>query len=309
MEVPGMTRSGAAVAEGHTAVKEYDFKSPGRLGNEKTGQIRLAHSVQARRIGIGMGNLLRDSVVASVEAVEELGCPQMIESIQSPCVAFRFAAESLETNGLIDIEPALAFSFLDRLLGGKGLPLEEVRELTSIEKRVMRKTGEALLREIAAVWKPVTDLKVTLNQIVSKRGDIQGYPTSESFVVVKLHVKTSAAEGTIRIAYPYTMLVPLLRSQAPATPTVAKAYNREQVARQLGPVHIPISAALGVSMIGMRNVLDIEKGDVLVLDNQVTDEVIVSIGGRKAFWGRPGSHRGKLAVKITRTIKEGGKGE
>ena len=309
MEVPGMTRSDAAVAEGPTAVREYDFKSPGRLGNEKTDQIRLAHSVQARRIGIGLGNLLRDSVVASVEAVEELGCPQMIESIQSPCVVFRFAAESLEANGLIDIEPTLAFSFVDRLFGGKGLPLEEARELTSIEKRVIRKTGEVLLREIAAVWKPVTDLKMILNQIVSKRCDIQGYPSSESFVVVKLQIKTSATDGTIRIAYPYTMLAPMVRVQSPAAPPVAKTRNREQIARQLGPVLIPVSAALGVSMIGMRNILDIEKGDVLLLDNQVTDEVIVNIGGRKAFWGRPGSHRGNLAVKITRTIKEGGKGE
>jgi flagellar motor switch protein FliM len=307
MEAPSMTRSDAAVADSDNIVREYDFKNPGRLGNEKTDQIQLAHSVQARRIGIGLGNLLRDSVIASVEAAEELGCPQLIESIPSTCVAFKLAGESLETNCLIDIDPALAFSFVDRLFGGKGLPLEELRELTSIEKRVMRKAGDILALEIAAIWKPVADLKMTLKQVVSKRDDIEGYPSNESFIVVRLHVKTGAAEGTIRIAYPYTMLAPLLGMMSPAPAATTKAHDKEQVARQLGPVPIPVSATLGISMIGMRDVLNVERGDVLVLDNHVTDEVIVSVGGRMAFWGRPGSHKGKLAVKITRIFKEGGK--
>jgi flagellar motor switch protein FliM len=306
MEAPDTRRSDAPAAERQDSIKQYDFKSPGKLGGEKTEGIALAHSTQARRIGIGLGGLLRDTVVVSVEAVRELGCGEMLQSMPTACTAFEFTTESLEIAGLIDIEPGLAFSFVDRLFGGKGEPLEEVRELTAIEKKVIRKVGEVLLRELAAVWTASGGLKMNLGRVVSKRADISEYSSGESFIVVGFRAKTSAAEGALRVAYPYTMLAPLVRTVAPVVKPAVNTREKGEVARQVGAFPIQVSAALGASMIAIKDLLNLQKGDVLVLDNNVTDEVIVNVGARRAFLGRPGSHSGKLAVRITRAIEEGG---
>lgn len=307
MEAPDKKPSDAAAAGSGSEIKQYDFKSSGRLGGEKAEQVNLAHSTHARRLGIGLGGLLQDTVVVTVEGVEEIACPRLLESIQTPCAVFGFGAEAAEANGLIDVATPLAFAFVDRLFGGRGAPMEEPRELTPIEKKVLRRVGEALLREVTALWRPVAELKLKLGQVAAKREDLKDYQGAESFIVATLGIKTGAAEGTVRIAYPNALLAPLLRAAAPASPVAPKARDRSEVVRQVGAVPMSVSAAFDASMIGVRDVLNLQKGDVLVLDNKVTDEVIVSVAGRKAFWARPGSHGGKLAVRITRPIKEGGK--
>jgi flagellar motor switch protein FliM len=306
MEAPDNRPSDAAADSG-SDIKQYDFKSSGKLGGEKAGQVKDAHSAHARRMGIGLGGLLQDTVVVTVEGVEDASCAKLLESVQTPCAVFPFAAEAAEAGGLIDVAAPLAFAFVDRLFGGRGAPMEEPRELTAIEKKVLRKVGEVLLRELTALWKPVAELKLKLGQVAAKRDDLKGYPESESFIVATLGVKTGAAEGLVRIAYPNSMLAPMLRAAAPAAVAAPKARDRSEVARQVGAVPMSVSAALEASMINVRDVLNLRKGDVLVLDNKVTDEVLVSVAGRKAFWARPGSHGGKLAVRITRPIKEGGR--
>jgi flagellar motor switch protein FliM len=307
MEPAGNKPSGAATADSGD-IRQYDFKASGRLGGEKAEQIKAVHEAHARRLGIALGGLLRDTVVVAVDGVDETTPAQLLESIETPCAVFGLTTDAGEAAGLVDLSAPLALAFVDRLFGGRGAPLEEPREMRPIEKRLVRKVGEVLLREIVALWKPSGELRLALGPVASRREDLTGCPDSGALVVATLSLKTGSVEGAVRIAYAGALLAPLLRTAAPAAGQVGpKARDRGEVARQVGVFPMTVSAAMAPSMINVRDVLNLEAGDVLVLDSKVTDEVVVSVAGRRAFWARPGSHGGKLAVRITRPIKEGGK--
>lgn len=52
----------------------------------------------------------------------------------------------------------------------------------------------------------------------------------------------------------------------------------------------------------IRDLLGLEKGDVVSLDQRKDEEISVSLSGKPMFLGRPGTHRRHRAFKVTRVL-------
>jgi len=81
------------------------------------------------------------------------------------------------------------------------------------------------------------------------------------------------------------------------------AQTRELIKRI---VPLELTAFLPLSMVRFGELMSLDKGDVLVLDAHVSDEVFMRVGKTPLLAGRPGKSRGNLAVKVTRVFKKGG---
>jgi flagellar motor switch protein FliM len=80
--------------------------------------------------------------------------------------------------------------------------------------------------------------------------------------------------------------------------------NIETIKKHMSKTYLPITAELGRTAITVRELLELREGDIIRLKNKITDEVIISIGGKKKFAGRPGMVDGKKAVKILRPLRD-----
>lgn len=290
-----------------TGVQVYDFTSPNRLSKEQIRRIEYLHSTLVKRASMSLAALLRGPVRLSIKSVEEADYSVFVESIPSPGASFTFKAEPLEGFGIIDIDINLAFSMIDRLLGGKGEPLAEPRELTSIEQTVARNIVTTLAREIEWAWSSLAQLKMGIQAFATGVESFQIYGSSTSMVAVEMKVATDSTEGTICIGYPYPMFEPVLREIAKTLTFRSKREPDEKTMSQLiSVVPMALAARLPVSMVRIKDIANLEVGDVIVLDTHVGDAVDVLVEGKRLFQARPGERRGKLSVKITRTIKQGG---
>jgi len=50
----------------------------------------------------------------------------------------------------------------------------------------------------------------------------------------------------------------------------------------------------------MREVLDLQPGDVIRLDQSVGSPVLITVNGKKWFFGAPGTRKNKIALRINR---------
>ena len=50
--------------------------------------------------------------------------------------------------------------------------------------------------------------------------------------------------------------------------------------------------------------LQLTEGDIIKLDNKVTDDLIVKVNGEKKFFARPGTIKDNICVKITEVYDE-----
>lgn len=78
----------------------------------------------------------------------------------------------------------------------------------------------------------------------------------------------------------------------------------EVLSQQISTTFLPIVAELGKAAITVKELLELQVGDVIKLKKRVNQEIEVSIAGRRKFAARPGSVEGKKAVRVVRQLNE-----
>jgi flagellar motor switch protein FliM len=293
-------------ASADSGVRPYDFRHPSRLSKDQIGKVGYLHQTFARRMGVALAGILRGYVETSITDVAETLWSSFKESIPDPCTAFSFSAEPLNGVGVIEIEPGLALAFVDRLFGGNGSPIESNRGLTSLEDRVIRRVINSILREIETVWSPLAKLRLKTAGFASSPEHIQASGVTDSVVVLTLDVDTGNTRGNMRICYPYLVFEPLLRAITPPKERNGRSEDGEVVSGLVRQVPVPVRARLAPSMVSIRDLTELKPGDVLVLDSAVTDQVLVLVGDKPIFRGRPGRRGRNLAIKVTQVLKREG---
>jgi flagellar motor switch protein FliM len=286
----------------------YNFECPNRLSSEQIKRMEYIHTTVAKRLSVSLSGMLRDYVEVEVTSVSEIPWLQFFQSIPQLCVTFTFAAEPLQGTGIISVEPPLAFALVDRLFGGKGEAIDVQRELTPIEQKATGKIVAATLREIQIAWKPFVDAKIAVSGFASSPDFIHGPGASESVVVVSLSIRRSDSSGDVNVVYPHLMFEPAMRKLVnPTLPMGVRQTDQERVTRLIQSVRVPVAARLRPSMISVDDLSRLQVGDVLMLDNHVSEDVAVFVGDKRVLKGRPGELSGRIAIKIVRSLSGGGK--
>jgi flagellar motor switch protein FliM len=69
---------------------------------------------------------------------------------------------------------------------------------------------------------------------------------------------------------------------------------------QLTP--LTLSTQLGEAIVQLRDIVSLEKGSVLVLNDRRDQDLKVKVNKKLKFWGTPGISNGRNAIKIARRI-------
>jgi len=288
-------------------LKSYDFKNPSRLSREHIRKIEYLHSSIAKRLGVALAGLIRDSVNVEVVEVKEISYDELVEDVPTPGATFSFGLEPLGGMGIVDVDMLLAFSLVDRLFGGAGDPLPESRELTTIEQTIVKKVASKVLAEVKFAWSSVGEVEFGEPKYVPSLEFLSSPSFNESMVNVRFEIEKGTLTAGISITYPYMIFEPIIKMSRQTEDTSKKggpnARTNERIRRV---VPLELTATLPVSMIRFGELMNLDKGDVLVLDTRVSDDIYMNVGKRRLLAGRPGKSRGNLAVKVTSVFKKGG---
>jgi flagellar motor switch protein FliM len=285
----------------------YDFRNPSRLSSEHIRKIEYLHASVTKRLGVALAGLVRESVDVDLSEVNEISYEELVESVPSPGATFSFEVKPLGGLGIIDVDMVLAFSLIDRLFGGTGTPLPESRELTAIEQSVVKKVAGKVLAEVESAWSTVTEVAFGEPKYLPGLEFVSSPSFNESMVRVRLEIRKGTLTAAVSLTYPYMLFEPIVKlsKQKESAPRKG-APDAETVDRIRRIVPLTLKASLPVSMVRFGELMNLDKGDVLVLDNRVSDEVYVNVGKRRLLAGRPGKSRGNLAVKVTSVFSKGG---
>ena len=133
-----------AVSEGEIAVERpeaptkrhtiarYDFKRPERVSKEQFRGFQTLSELFARDLSTALGGSLRAIARVSVVSVDQITYDEYVLSISSPTSYNIIQLPPLEGNLILEFNPSLIFPIIDRLLGGRGVPISKLRELTEI---------------------------------------------------------------------------------------------------------------------------------------------------------------------------------
>ena len=184
-------------------VKVYDFKRPDKFSKEQIRTISLMHETFARLITTSLSAQLRSLVHAHVSSVDQLTYEEFIRSIPNPTTLAIVNMSPLKGNAVLEIDPQITSSMIDRVFGGQGEVAVIDREHTNIEVLVIEKVIEPILGNLQEAWSTIIDLQPHLEQIETNPQFAQIVPPQEMIILVTLTVKIGDVEGMMNLCLPY----------------------------------------------------------------------------------------------------------
>jgi len=291
-------------------IKIYDFKRPDKFSKEQIRTISMMHDTFARLTTTSLSAQLRSMVHVHVASVDQLTYEEFIRSIPTPTTLAIINMDPLKGNAILEIDPAVTFSIIDRLFGGKGEGTQSQHELTDIESSVMEGIIVRILGNMREAWAQVIDLRPRLGQIDTNPQFAQIVPPTDMVVLVTLETKVGDVEGMINFCIPYLTIEPIIGKLSTQFwfSTVhrgATTENLNVLKEKLATVDVNVVAEIGKINIPIREVLSLHVGDIIRLYNtKVGDPYSLNIGNKKKFVCRPGVIGKKMAVQVIKKVAE-----
>ena len=284
-------------------VKEYDFKRPDKLSKEQIRTLEMIHDNLSRIFTTTLSTKLRSMVNFEVVSIEQLAYSEFINSLPEPTILGINTLEPLSGQFIFEINPEIGFGIIDRLFGGFGNPITDVRSFTDIEKVVLKRVMNWLLTDFREAWANIEDLEPKLLELESNPHFIQVVPDSDMTIIITLAAKIGSTEGLINICLPYIVLEPIvknLNAQYWFSSTREKQ-TPEHIAKlkkRLNEAMVEVDAVLGSTELTVEDFLYLHPGDVIRLDKKVEANAELKIGNHHKYEAVVGTKNRHKAIQI-----------
>lgn len=294
-------------------VRVYDFKRALRFSKDQIRGIRRIHENYARLLTTFFSAQLRTYVNISVASVDQIPYEEFIRSIPRITVLNIYSVSPLDGRIIMEVNPNIAYSLLDRLLGGKGNNISEMESLTEIETILLSQLFEKSIDTLQEAWSSIVDLKPVLEDFEVNPQFLQMVSPNETVVVVSLNTKVGETSGMMNICLPHIVLEPIISKlsshywmQTPTKSRDPEAY--EKITHNIQEATIDVKAMLGETTINIEEFLQLAKDDVIVLDQSIDEPLLLKVNDDPKFYVQPGKVKNKLSVQVIEHIK-GGEGD
>jgi len=305
--------SGTTVDEQGRKIKTYDFNRPNRFSKDHMRTLEMLHEIFARGFTASVAAYLRTVAEIKVVSVSQLPFREYTMSLPRPDCIFVLKMEPLDGSFLLEMNPELVLTLIDRILGGPGKAPTAARELTLIEQSVIEKIVNRGMEALQEAWLKVGHFQPKLTGYETTAQFVQIVAPSEITAVIEFEVKINEVTGKMSMCIPYVVLEPIIGDlSAQKWFTVGKkestAETVENLTKVMRETHMPIVVRVGGAQITVQEMLRLKPGDVVRLDTSPHNEIDVLIEGLVKLRGRPGVSSKKKALQITRVLSPDEKG-
>src|SRR5438874_5025172 len=143
------------VTDKQKKITQYNFKRPDRISKHQLRSLHFIHDRFARNFSSSISAYLRTLVDVVLEETSQISYAEFLGGASDPTCFAALSLRPLEGSAAIEIRPEIVFPIIDRLLGGVGSPMQEMRPMTEIEQSVIQAAMKLLVDNLREAWKPV----------------------------------------------------------------------------------------------------------------------------------------------------------
>ena len=308
MSGPSDSQDSGSSSQSDKTLSLYDFRRPDRVSKDQMRTLQNLHEGYARQFSTSLTNFLRTFVEIELVSVDQLTYSEFVMSISNPSCIYVFKMEPLEGNAIMEINPSLVFFIIDRLFGGQGKPSEQNRELTLIEQNVMHRIVERGLSDLKEVWEHIGIFNPKVEAYETNPQFVQIAPPGETVILISLEVRMQNASGLMSLCFPYIVLESVINNLSGeswmSSQSTMTLETKSLLEHEMKSFELPLKALIGEVKLTIRDLMQMQRGDVLCLDKSTEDDLIVQIGNKTKMAGKSGLIGRKKAVRITQILEK-----
>lgn len=294
----------------HKSYKLYNFRRPDKFSKDNLRALRDIHREFSKAISLVLSGYLRMRVEIEIVSVDQLTYEEFVRSMPSPISVGVFEFEPLSGQILLGISFEVISCIVNRMLGGVGNIEAQTRELTDIEKALAKKIINIIIKSLEDSWNAVIPVTGKFISLDDNYQSIQVATAGEIVALLTFEVQISGKHfGLFSLCFPYPVLETVLGHLSTqhifqTKGLVASNDERLKMISKLNTSNVDLRVQFGQCNITLDDFLQLSEGDIIKLDNKVSDDLIVKVNGEKKFFARPGTMKDKICVKITDVYDE-----
>ena len=289
-------RSGTGAA----AAAVYDFRRPDRVSKEQLRSLHFLHDRFAVNISTSLSAFLRAMTEVNIVGVEQFSYSKFLASLPDPTAFYAIGMPPLDGLGAVEINPSIAFTMVDRMLGGAGQTPPPNRALSEIEQNVLDAVVKLLLDHLTESWRAILDVKFRIQGRETRPQILQITGQNEIVIVMTFEIHLGEVRGFLRVCIPASTIETMEEKVAPGwhrrrrDPT---ASEQSKLHANLGRVPLQVNAMLETRF-ETRELLALRPGDVIALGHSASSPVDILIGKVRRFTGRLTTRDSGAAILI-----------
>lgn len=294
-------------------VRKYDFSRPDKFGKDQLRTLEIIHENFARLMNNFLSGYLRTYIEVDVISVQSLIYTEFSNSVANPAILGLVDFAPFEGQIIFDISSDVSNAMIERVLGGgnKSVSKKENRALTEIEMTLIRNVMIKFINLLKEPWGNIVELRPRLETIETNSQFAQIVSPAESIALITFNLKINDVEGMINVCIPHFVIEPILPSLSSRlwfTSTDQRETTEEErhaLESGISKSKVNLSAVIGKSRVSVSQLLNIQRGDILLLDTEIDDPLDIYVENKLKFRGKPGIKKKNIAIMITETVAEG----
>lgn len=295
-------------------VRKYDFSRPDKFAKDQLRTLEIIHENFSRLLNNFLSGYLRTYIEVDVISVQSLIYTEFSNSISNPAILGIVDFAPFSGQVIIDVSADIANAMIERVLGGTGKSVsasKENRTLTEIEMTLLRNILIKFINLLKEPWGNIVELRPKLENIETNAQFAQIVSPAESVALITFNLHIGENEGMVNICIPHYVIEPILPSLSSrlwfATSNKREVTEEERGALETGISRskINMTAVVGASTITVSELMNLQKGDIILLNKKVEDPLDVFVEDKVKFKAKPGIKKKNVAIMVTEVVEEG----
>jgi flagellar motor switch protein FliM len=280
--------SGAGDAVTSSGVVIYNFRRPDRISKDQLRSLHFLHDRFALNVSTSLSAFMRAMTEVSIVSVEQFAYSEFLMSLPDPTAFYSVNLSLFDGVGALEINPSIAFTMVDRLLGGTGQTRGPNRALTLIEQNVVDSVVNLMLDNLTETWRPIVNMEFKIQARETRPQMLQVTGPTEIVILLVFDIRIADTRGMVNLCIPAAAIEAVAEAFEQGWQRTRKQPTPDEEAwlhANLGRVSLPVTALLETTL-PARDLIALRPGDVLSLGHAVTQPVDVHIGQIRRYGGR-----------------------
>jgi len=287
-------------------IRDYNLAQQERIVRGRMPTMEVINERFARNLRVGLFNFIRRSPEISVGPVQVQKYSMFLRELVVPTNFNIMAVRPLRGSGLIVCEPTLLFGVIDSLFGGNGKfhTRIEGRDFSPTEQRVINRMVEVVSEEYKKAWRGVYPLELAYQRSEMQPQFANIATPSEIIVSTSFSLEIGDLTGSLHLCIPYSTLEPIRDILYSTSQGDSMEVDRRWVkllSNEIQAAEVDIVAELAQSGATIEQLLAMKVGDFIELEREPI--IQAKVDGVPILECEYGTHNGKYALKVQRTIR------
>ncbi len=283
-------------------VAPFDLSHLDRIPKSQLRALHMVHENFVRNLASSLSAYLRSYVALNLVSLEQISYAEFLEGLSFPTGIAYIGLSPYDGTAVLEMSMMLMFTFMSVLMGSKGKNAVALqRKITDIEKSVMQTILRVVLLDLREAWRSVAEIDFTVQSLASEPQLMHVLAPAEAVIVIAVDVRVGDVTGLMNLAIP-SIFIKRLRNKFEQLQRVRKAHASESdhvlVADLLQDVGLNFKAYIDGGRISAQTLVDLEPGDVVMLDHDAEKPLRASLNDEPKWDGYIGALKENLVFEV-----------